>query len=148
MTKVYDEAGMFTLLTSTYRSLTGKELAAPSQDANWLYERAPFAVLAHDCGADPSFFYANRAAQTCFEYSWDEFVGLPSRLSAEPSGRDERQRLLDAVTRQGYIDDYRGLRVAKSGRRFMIEDVTVWQLHSSSSEIIGQAAMFSAWTDI
>jgi hypothetical protein len=121
---------------------------APGQDAAWLYSDAPFAVLAHNTDADPAFTYANRTAQSCFEYKWDEFVTIPSRLSAEAPNRDERQRLLDAVARNGFIDNYRGLRIAKSGRRFWIEGGIVWELRSENGERRGQAALFTSWTDV
>ena len=39
-------------------------------------------VLCHDGSDDPRFLYANRAALLLFGRSWDEMVGLPSRLSA------------------------------------------------------------------
>jgi hypothetical protein len=74
-------------------------------------------------------------------------VTLPSRLSAELPNRAERQRLLDAVTRNGFISDYRGLRIAKSGRRFWIEDGIVWQLVDRDGIRCGQAATFSRWKD-
>ena len=48
-------------------------------------------------------------------------IGLPSRLSAEAPEHAERQRLLDAVARDGFTGGYRGLRIAKGGRRFWIE---------------------------
>ncbi|ABW14794.1 conserved hypothetical protein [Parafrankia sp. EAN1pec] len=41
---------------------------------------APFGLLAHDASTDPLFVYANKTAQQRFEYTWDEFVGMPSRL--------------------------------------------------------------------
>ena len=110
-------------------------------------EQAPFAVLAHDGGADPRFVYANRTAQICFGYSCAELVGLPSRLSAEAPARAERQRLLDAVTRDGLSRDYRGLRIAKDGRRFWIERAVVWQL-DRDGVTVGQAATFSEWRDV
>ena len=72
---------------------------------------APFAVLAHDISDDPRFVYANETAQRCFEYSWNELVGMHSRLSAEQPARDERQRLLDIVTRDGFVTDYRDVRL-------------------------------------
>jgi hypothetical protein len=121
---------------------------APGQDAAWLYSDAPFAVLAHNTDADPVFTYANRTAQSCFEYKWDEFVTIPSRLSAEAPNRDKRQRLLDAVARNGFIDNYRGLRIAKSGRRFWIEGGIVWELRDENGERRGQAALFTSWTDV
>ena len=59
--------------------------------------------------------------------------------------RDERARLLDAVTRDGFIDDYRGVRISKTGRRFLIENATVWNLLDENGAPYGQAATFSAW---
>ncbi|RDJ07859.1 MEKHLA domain-containing protein [Rhizobium grahamii] len=97
---------------------------------------------------DPRFIYANVAAQKRFEYGWDEFIGMPSRLSAQAPDRAERQLLLEAVERQGFIADYRGLRVKKSGKRFWMEHGVVWQLVDGSGERHGQAAAFSSWTDL
>ena len=91
--------------------------------------------------------FANRAAQACFEYSWDELTALPSRLSAEAPNRQERQALLDKVAAQGYATGYRGLRIARSGRRFWIEDGIVWQLIDAAGVLQGQAATFSSWRD-
>lgn len=59
--------------------------------------------------------------------------------------RDERRRLLDSVTRNGYIDDYAGIRVARSGRQFRVEAATVWNLADDAGHNAGQAAMFSRW---
>lgn len=143
----HDATEVFALITTSFRRVTGRDLVDPAADSRWLYQAAPFAVLAHDRSEDPRFFYANRQAQVCFEYSWEEFVGMPSRLSAEAPDREERQRLLDSVTTKGFIDNYRGLRIAKSGRRFWIEDATVWQLVSPDGENVGQAAMFHRWED-
>jgi hypothetical protein len=100
-------------------------------------------VLAHNTDPDPRFIYANKAAQACFEYDWDEITSLPSRLSAEPVDREERQKLLDDVARQGFATGYSGLRIAKSGRGFRIEDGVVWQLIDSA--VHGQAATFAKW---
>jgi PAS domain-containing protein len=138
----------FRLLNSSYERLVGSPLAPAGSGPAWLYEHAPFAVVAHNTDPDPRFIYANKTAQACFEYSWDEFTALHSRLSAEAPDRAERQRLLDAVTRDGFVTGYRGLRIAKSGRRFWIEDGTVWQLFDAHGTRHGQAAMFSSWRDV
>jgi hypothetical protein len=138
------DSGFFDLLTSSYRRLSGRDLAPPGSDARWLYAQTPFAVLAHDGRADPLFTYANRAAQTCFEYGWDEIIGLPSRLSALPDAQASRQKALDEVTRDGITFGYRGLRVAKSGRQFWIEDCVIWQLITADGSVVGQAATFPA----
>ncbi len=139
---------LFDLITGSFHRLTGRELADPSAGVEWLYHQAPFVVLAHDGGADPRFIYANETAQACFEYSADELIGLPSRLSAEAPERAERQRLLDRVSRDGFISDYSGIRIAKSGRRFRIENAVVWQLIDADRTHHGQAATFSEWHDI
>jgi hypothetical protein len=109
---------------------------------------APFVVLAHDTAPDPVFFYANLAAQRLFEMSWRDMVRLPSRRSAEPLAREERQRLLDRVAGRGYIDDYAGVRIASSGRRFRIAGATVWNLLDIDSHIVGQAAAFDDWVPL
>ncbi|MEZ2130893.1 MULTISPECIES: MEKHLA domain-containing protein [unclassified Sinorhizobium] len=141
------DSDFFALLTGSYARIVGRRLVQDGQGPNWLYNDAPFVVLAHNTEPDPRFIYANQAAQNCFEYSWDEFITLPSRLSAELPDRAERQRLLDTVTRDGFIDNYRGLRIAKSGRRFWIEKAIVWQLVDETGRRLGQAATFSSWQD-
>lgn len=141
----------YDLLVGSYRRVVGEEppfLAGGDASAIWLYERALHAVLAHDTAPVPRFTYANKAAQKCFEYTWEGIVGLPSHLSAEPQDRAERQRLLDLVTAQGYARGYRGVRIAKSGRRFLIEDGVVWQLVDEGGVLRGQAASFGRWSDI
>jgi PAS domain S-box-containing protein len=139
---------IFGLLTGSFAKLVGRSLVPEHADPDWLYEEAPFAVLAHDTSDDPRFFYANRAAQACFGYSWIEFIGMPSRLSAETPERAARQLLLQAVARDGYVSDYRGVRIAKSGRRFWIEQAVVWELLDADGVRRGQAACFERWVDL
>ncbi|HEY3598105.1 MAG TPA: MEKHLA domain-containing protein [Paraburkholderia sp.] len=140
------------LLADSYQRLVGTPLFDPRQlqtnAAHWLYEDAPFALLSHNTDADPRFVYANKTAQRCFEYDWAEFTSLHSRLSAEEPNRDARARLLEDVRTQGFSRDYRGVRIAKSGRRFWIENVTVWNLLDRDGVYRGQAAMFDRWTDV
>lgn len=138
----------FALITGSYARLVGRALVPPDRGAAWLYSHAPFAVLAHDADRDPRFVYANRTAQGCFEYSWREFISLPSRLSAEAGERAERQSLLDAVARDGFAPGYRGVRISKSGRRFRIENGLVWQLLDADGVARGQAATFASWSDV
>jgi hypothetical protein len=145
------DSDFFGLLVSSYRRTVGAESAffEPGQQpsAAWLYERALQCVLAHNTDPDPRFIYANKAAQACFEYGWDEITSLPSRLSAERVDREERQKLLDEVARQGFAAGYSGLRIAKSGRRFWIEDGVAWQLIDENGAVRGQAATFARWRD-
>jgi hypothetical protein len=142
------DPAFFALLAGSYARLVGAPLVPPGADAAWLYRDAPFAVLAHDTSVDPCFIYANKAAQACFGYSWDEFLALPSRLSADPQDRAGRQALLDAVARDGFHAGYRGVRVGKNGRRFIIEDGVVWELIDAGGVRHGQAATFATWRDM
>lgn len=136
----------FDLLTGSYARLTGKEIVSTDTLPTWLYEEAPFAVLAHNTDADPRFIYANVTAQRLFGYPWSEFVRLPSRLSAKAPNRKERQRLLDAVSKNGFVNNYRGVRTTRAAREFWMEDGVVWQLVDESGKLRGQAAAFSKWS--
>jgi hypothetical protein len=107
---------------------------------------APCVLLAHDGTDDPRFVYANRTAQRLFERNWTDLVGLHSRRSAEPDEQAARARLLARVLRDGYCEDYSGIRVAASGRRFCIADASVWNVLDETGQRVGQAAAFSKWT--
>jgi len=137
------------LIVASYRRLTGRDLPlAPDDDlatALWL---APAAILAHGTEPDPVFFYGNRLALELFEMDFAAFTRLPSRFSAESLLREERARLLERVARDGFIDDYSGVRIAASGRRFRIERATVWNLVDAGGLRHGQAAMFRDWTPV
>lgn len=139
------------LILSSYQGLLGESLTpagyTEEQAAHWLQHEAPFAILAHNTATDPCFIYANQAAQNCFEYPHAELIGLPSRLSAEAPNREERAQLLAAVDQQGFSTGYRGLRIAKSGRRFWIENATVWNLIDEAGFKHGQAALLREWRD-
>ena len=106
---------------------------------------APFVLVSHGTEADPILNYGNRAALSLWEISWEELTRTPSRLTAEAPNREERARLLDAVMRRGFIDDYSGVRISKTGRRFLIGRATVWNLSTEEGTLCGQAAMFDHW---
>jgi PAS domain-containing protein len=138
------------LLISSYRKIVGTPLVPDevpaAAAAEWLY-RAPFGVLAQDTSPDPRFVYANLAAQRRFEYSRQEFMGMPARLSAEPQNQDQRQAFMDSVLEQGYVSGYQGRRIAKSGHRFLIQDVTVWNVVDDDGVLRGQAALIRRSSD-
>jgi PAS domain-containing protein len=129
------------LLIASYRSVVGGDLVDCAGGA--LYG-APAVVLMHGIEADPVFCYANARAQRLWGYTWDEFVTLPSRLSAEPVAREERERLLARAREHGYIDDYCGVRIARDGARFRIEGVVLWNVVVDGIRH-GQAAVFNRW---
>lgn len=150
--ELYEDPAFFMLLTQSYSRLVGQSLVPKEMNdweaARWLYEDAPFGILAHTPDADPVFMYGNKAAQKRFEYTWQELTRLPSRLSAEAPNREERQEFLDRVKRDGFACGYRGVRVTKSGKRFLIEDATLWQLYSQDDAFCGQAVIIPRCTEI
>lgn len=136
------------MLARSYRRFTGRDLLPglfnPLGWSRNLFA-APFVLVSHGTEADPVLNYGNRAALALWELSWEELKRTPSRLTAEAPEREERARLLAAVTAHGFIDDYSGVRISKSGRRFRIARATVWNLISERDEPCGQAATFDRW---
>ena len=112
--------------------------------AKRLFE-ADFAVVTHNTAADPIFNYANQKALELFEFDWQDFTGLPSKYSAEPVNQSERERLLAVVTKNGYIDHYEGIRLSRTGKRFVIKNAVVWNLIDNHQVYQGQAACFNQW---
>ena len=134
------------LVVSSYQRLTGRQLIEPSHANLWqACWTAPRVIVAHGMEADPIFFYGNELALGCFELDFAAFTRLPSRYSAEPLLREERDALLTRVRDHGFIDDYAGVRISASGRRFRIEQATVWNLLDENGERHGQAATFERW---
>jgi hypothetical protein len=142
----------FHLLLASHARVVGTPLLTVTEQAlaspRWLCDDAPFCLLAHDTDADPRFIYGNRTALRCFEYDWDELTALRSRQSAADDGSHaQRAKLFESVQARGFATGYRGLRVAKSGRRFWIEDVTVWNMLDEAGVRHGQAAAFRRWSE-
>lgn len=115
-----------------------------SQAAQELFA-APLVVLAHDGSTDPLLTYGNRAALQLWKRPWSDLVGLPSRLTAEASRRNERQRMLDRARAAGAIEGYTGVRLDSQGRRFQIRAARLWSLADDNGRPCGQAAAFSDW---
>lgn len=136
---------LITQIDHNFLDKNGKALPAPpdvAARAQWLHEDAPYSILAHGTGADPHFIYANQFALSCFKYSPEELLQLPSRLSAAPQDRSERERLLLDVTLNGIAYNYTGPRVDKHGNTFTIYDGVVWRLTNPDGSPFGQAALF------
>lgn len=135
-------------LARSFNKWTGRDLLtghfSPAELATKLFD-APFVVVSHGIEPDPILNYGNRAALELWETSWDDFIRTPSRLTAEPAKREERAKLMETVARQGYFENYSGIRISKTGRRFEISAATIWNLISETGQLQGQAAMFSEW---
>ena len=96
-------------------------------------------------GIRPGFELRQHRRARALGMSWEELTRTPSRLTTEAPNREERARLLAMVVTRGFIDDYSGVRISKSGRRFKISRATVWNLLAQDGRPGGQAAMFGEW---
>lgn len=135
-------------LLDSYRHWLGHELV----DRNGSHEsqsqrlfHADFIVVSHTADKDPLLSYANAAALNLWEMDVNTLLKTPSRLTAEPVHRDERARLLTQSATHGYVNDYSGIRISATGRRFRIEKATIWNLIDESGNFAGQAATFRHW---
>ena len=138
--------GRLELVAASFLRLTGRPLLDDARPES--FWRAARVIVAHGVEADPLFFYGNRLAMVAFEMRFADFVRLPSRFSAEAINREARARLLERVVRDGFIDDYSGIRISATGRRFRIERAVVWNLIDADGRMHGQAATFERWTEV
>lgn len=138
-------------LLRSYRHWTGRHLIEPTgdavRDARSLFE-APFVAVSGGAEEDQLLNYANLTALKLWDMDWETLVKTPSRHTAEPVHRDERAEFLRRVRGHGFIDDYSGIRISRTGRRFRIRQATVWNVIDSSGGYAGQAATFSSWEDL
>ena len=104
-----------------------------------------FPVLAHGAGQDPKLTYANATALQLWDAPWDALIGMPSRLTAPETERAERSSALGQAKRLDAVQNYRGIRISRKGRRFMINKARIWTLWDAEERICGQAACFSDW---
>lgn len=139
------------LILDSYERLLGRPLIArcgsQQGDTDALYH-APFAVLSHGTEADPILNYANKIALELWEMPLAQLLATPSRLTAEPLAREARDKLMAEVTRTGFVTGYSGVRISATGRRFRIENVTIWNLTQPDGTFAGQAATFDTWSNV
>ncbi|GAB6930802.1 MEKHLA domain-containing protein [Paenibacillus sp. JCM 10914] len=133
------------LILNSYRRWTGKSLldgaVEPGTESAILFH-APIVVLTHGTEPDPVLNYGNQSALELWEVNREAFIQTPSRLTAEPMEREQRAAFLKAVSENGYVDNYTGVRISSTGRRFYILQATVWNLIDDHNVVHGQAAAF------
>lgn len=137
------------ILAHSYHRLLREHLIdsddTPEQLSKALFY-APFVLVSHGTEANPIFNYANQTALQLWSLSWEEFVQTPSASVTEPEEIEDRALMLKQAAEQGYIDNYQGIRTAKTGKKFRIEQVRLWNLSDESGHRCGQAATFPSWT--
>jgi hypothetical protein len=136
------------LLLDSFQHWLGRDLVERTgdweADAATLFS-APCVVVSHGTQSDPILNYGNRAALDLWELDIPTLLVTPSRETAESVHRDERAALLARTARDGYVDDYQGIRITATGRRFRIDQAIVWNLMGAAGRRAGQAATFDQW---
>ena len=136
------------LLLNSFSSLVGRELLGRTrtrQEQTHCLFNVPFVVVSHGIESDPILNYGNKKALCLWEMTWEDFVQTPSRETAEPVHRNERAQLLERTLKNGYINDYSGIRVSKTGKRFKIDRAIIWNISDENGQYYGQAAAFDTW---
>jgi hypothetical protein len=129
------------LLITSFQRLLGRPLAANPEA---LY-RADAVVLSHDGAADPVLTYGNLTAQRLWGMGWDQLTKLPSRLTAEPAHRAQRDAMFAEMRSKGFIENYSGVRISATGQRFEIQNAIIWPLIDEDGIKRGEAATFTDW---
>lgn len=136
------------LLLNSFRHWTGRELFERAGNritqAHALF-LSPFVVVSHGIEDDPLLNYGNQVALELWQMTWEDLTRTPSRLTAEPTNRAEREGMLQQAKTRGYLDTYRGVRITSTGRRFLVENALVWNVMDAAGQRVGQAATFSQW---
>lgn len=131
-------------IIQSYKKWTGKDLVHVNNEADLLDQlyHAPIIVLSHGIENDPILNFGNREALKLWEMDWETFIKTPSRLTAEPMEREERDRFFEIVAEKDFVDNYTGIRISSNGTRFYIVNATVWNLVDEEETYKGQAASF------
>ena len=87
------------------------------------------------------FNYANEASLQLFKTNWDEMIGVHSSVSASKSLQSDRNKMLKEVARVGFVEDYKGTRMAFDGSLFQINDAIIWNIVDSKNNNQGQAVL-------
>ncbi len=134
-------------ILDSYRRLLGHDLIERSgdaaEDARRLFD-LPLGVLAHDTSPAPLLDWANLAAARAFDSTPESLLGRPSAATAPADAVADRRALFDVLARQGFVTGYSGVRVSLTGRRFMIDDVTVLEVTDATGRPAGHAAVIGA----
>ncbi|MEI8154641.1 MAG: MEKHLA domain-containing protein [Hyphomicrobiales bacterium] len=138
-------------ILDSYRHWFGKDLVSRNgslEDQSELLFNCNQVVLSSGNEPDAILNYGNRSALNLWEMSWATLTSMPSRLTAQPMERPEREAFLQQVRQNGFITDYAGVRISRTGRRFKISAATVWNILDVNGDFLGQAAAFSRWENL
>ncbi len=102
-------------------------------------------ILAHDNSKDPILVYANALALKLWEKTWEEMIGMPSRLTAPEEEQKQREIAIKNALNKISITNYEGIRITSTGKLFLIKKAKIWKIWDEQSQTFGQAASFLNW---
>ena len=146
-----EKQGLTTLILHSHERAFGRPLIASRRHGASERMRCQelfscgFPVLAHGIEADPQLSYANASALLLWQTTWNELIGLPSRLTAPASERGDRESALTQALAIKAISGYSGIRISRREKRFMINNARVWSISDNREQVLGLAASFSDW---
>ena len=105
-------------------------------------------VMCHDRAKDPYLNYANQAALQIWDRSWNEIIGMPSRLTAPEGAQKTAKYALNQAIKKHACKNYQGIRVISKGELFIIKNARIWTLWDENGNTIGQAPTFDYWSKI
>jgi hypothetical protein len=140
------QAAFIGRVIDSFARATGKSLIhqagidseAPGRSA-WL---GNFALLTHRGDARATLNYGNAFALSLWEYDWNTFVSTPSAATAPDEASELRDVVMKKVGHDNFVAGYSGARISRTGRRFLIQDVTIWRLMDEAGGSFGVGAFF------
>lgn len=118
-------------------------------DLAYAFYHAPLAILSHDIverkgRRDNRYNYANQAALTLFERSFEEQIAIYSTRSASPenTSQTERNNLLAECFSKGSVI-INGVRKSSSGKDVILKDAFLFNLFDEVGIYAGQAVVFT-----
>ena len=140
------QAAFIRRVIDSFARATGKSLIhqsgidpeAPGRSA-WL---GNFALLTHRGDPGATLNYGNAFALRLWEYDWNSFVSTPSAATAPEEASESRDAAMKKVALDNFVSGYSGARISRTGRRFLIQDVTIWRLMDDAGGSFGVGAFF------
>lgn len=68
-------------------------------------------------------------------------IGKHSSVSANKTFQDERNNMLKKVENLGFVEDYKGTRIAFDGSLFQIKNAIIWNIIDRNNNSQGQAVL-------
>lgn len=128
-------------LVRSYAHFTGEILVPPGSEAEVAARLFEHPALVLSLADGPTYNYANRTAMTAFERDWHQITNMVGDESAEPHLRKERTERLREALLQGCVRNYAGVRISAHGKRFLLEDGTLFAVLDESGATCGVAAV-------